>query len=968
MTRSGEFRPGSFAVLRLATAPVAAAAPTRAAPDPATATAGELLAYLRELLADPKLFEAIEVSSSSLARTLDKLLAEDSPGTTKPERAKLERAVLAVTRYLLRMSGRPTPFGLLAGVAPVQFDGTAKVRIGSAHTRSVAPDSGWLHTAQRQQLPDRVVANNLAEVRGDRLVLHYLRKLTDEEPGRQLSVANTPVVQLLREAAHRPIEYAVLRDRLLQAHPEASVADADELLGQLLDREILLAEYAQVPEVGREYALEGGRESWRAATAAAYGIVETAKPPLQVDLRLDADVRLPQSVADEAARAAEVLWRLSPQGGGLPRLLEYHEEFLDRYGTDRVVPVLELLDPHLGLGPPAGYRVPRGERPGADEPNNVYPATRDQTLAAMLGPSELVLDDALVDRLAGESDDTAPDSLDLCAQLLADSAEAVERGEFLLAATSGSVTAGAMIGRFASMLGLEEQLGELLTAGSGPLAVQLDFQPYEPRSGNVLRVPRLLPHLLSVGTFADPADPGVLDVRDVAVGTTGDRLYLTSPKVDRELRVIRPNMLNIVTGVPNAARFLAAVGLVGRRHWTPWQWGRLEVLPRLPRVRSGRTILAPALWRTDPALGSGKLDTCEWNDLLDRWRDQLEVPDVVRVSIFDHHLDLDLRVPMHRRLLRDQLRKQPESVVSETPAAYGAGLGSGSGSGSGFGLGVTAGHANELVIPLVSTAEQEAVQPNPSWRTANAPRIRHFPGGEWLYTKVYAMSDLHDGLLSGQVSRLVERMGAERWFFLRYRDPDAHLRLRFHAGDQAVLHDWAREAAAAGLIRTMVLDEYEPETVRYGGPEVLQAAEELFCADSRAVIEQLKLRTQGKLDLPIESLVALNHLDLLTSFGDLEQWFVDTYPIDLSNLVPQATRAEFSRLLADFQPLDCWQQRRVAAARYGEAVRSNPQAVMSVLHMHANRLLGMDRAAEDRAYGVLRAGLRRRLDQRRHGR
>ncbi len=952
MTRSGEFRPGSFAVLRLASAPGAAAAPTRTAPDPETATSGELCAYLGEVLADPKLFEAIEVSSSSLARTLDKLLAEGAPGPTKPERAKLERAVLATTRYLLRMSGRPTPFGLLAGVAPVQFDRTAKVRIGSTHTRSVAPDSGWLHAAQRSQLPVRVVANNLAEVRGDRVVLRYLRKLTDEEPGRQLSIANTPVVQLLREAAARPIEYAVLRDRLLLAHPEASVADADELLGQLLEREILLGEYAPLPEVGREYALEGGRQKWRAATAAAYEVVETAKPPLQVDLRLDADVRLPQVVADEAARVAEVLWRLSPQGGGLPRLLAYHEEFLDRYGTDRVVPVLELLDPQLGLGPPAGYRVPRGERSGGNEPNNVYPATRDQLLAAMLGSAELVLDDALVDRLAGESDDAAPDSLDLCAQLLAESAEAVERGEFLLAATSGSVTAGAMIGRFASMLGLEEQLAELLAAGSGPLAVQVDFQPYEPRSGNVLRVSRLLPHLLSVGTFADPVDPGVIDVRDVAVGTTGDRLYLTSSKVDRELRVIRPNMLNIVTEVPNAARFLAAVGLVGRRHWTPWQWGRLEVLPRLPRVRSGRSILAPALWRTDPELGSGKLDTREWNNTLDRWRDRLEVPDVVRVSIFDHHLDLDLRVPMHRRLLRDQLRKQPESVVSETPAEYGPGFG------------VTAGHANELVIPLVSTAEREVVPSNPSWRTANAARIRHLPGGEWLSAKVYAAADLHDGLLSGPVSRLVERMGVGKWFFLRYKDPDAHLRLRFHRGDPAVLHDWARDAASTGLIRTVVLDEYEPETARYGGPEALQTAEEVFCADSRAVIEQLKL----KLDLPIESLVALNQLDLLRSLGDLEQWFVDTYPIDLSNQVPQATRAEFVQLLQDFQPLDCWQQRRVAATRYGEVVRANPQAVMSVLHMHANRLLGMDRAAENRAYGVLRAGLRRRLDQRRHGR
>ncbi|MEV8373299.1 lantibiotic dehydratase [Kribbella sp. NPDC056861] len=927
------FRPGAFAVLRLAAAPAAAAVLAGTALDPATAEVEELRGYLSALLADEQLREAIEVSSPSLAAALSKLGVDAGPGSPAaagagsgaPDRAKVERAVLATTRYLLRMTGRPTPFGLMAGVAPIRFDQTAKVRIGADHTRVTSPDSGWQYTAERRRLPLRVVANNLAEVRGDRLVLHYLRKLTDDQPGRQLSMANSPVVRLVREAARVPIAYDVLRGQLLVAHPEASVADADEMLGQLLAREILLAEYPPVQ------------------------VTEA-----QVDLRLDADVRLPQAVADEAARAAGLLWRLSPPGDGLPDLASYHLDFLDRYGTDRIVPVLELLDPHLGLGPPGGYRIPRGERPAATAPNS-YPATRDQLLAAALAsntPGELVLDDALVDRLAGDSSDQAPNSMDLCAQLFADSPEALDRGDFLLAATSGSLSAGAMIGRFAGMLDLTEPLGELLGRHHDPLPVQLRFQPFEPRFGNVLREPQLVPHTLAVGTFADPDDPKVIDIRDVAVGTTGERLYLVAPKLGRELEVLRPNMLNIVTGAPNAARFLAAIGMAGRRFWTPWQWGRLEVLPKLPRVRSGRTILAPALWRTDPALTSTHLTDTDWRDQLDRWREQLAVPDVVRVTTFDHHLDLDLRLALHRRLFREQLRKDPNSVVSETPAQYGAGLG------------VTAGHANELVIPLISTATREAVPPNPSWRTANAPRARYLPGGEWLSAKVYLLDDLHDAFLAGPIDRLIERMGAERWYFLRYCDPGAHLRLRFHHGDPAILHDWASEAAEAGLIRTVVLDEYEPETVRYGGPEAIAAAEDLFCADSRAVIEQLKL----KLPQSREALTALNLGDLLSSLGDLDQWFLDTYPIDLSNELPPAERTAFIALQQDFEPLDCWQQRTAAARRYAEIIDGNKQAVMSVLHLHANRLAGMDRSAENRAYGLLRAGLRRQLDRRRHGR
>ncbi|WP_427884701.1 lantibiotic dehydratase [Kribbella sp. GL6] len=895
MTPPDQFRPGAFAVLRLAASPAAAAAPTRA---PA--------AHLRDLLADKSLLEAIELSSPSLAGTLRRFLRGEPL-----DAAKLDRALLSTARYLLRMTGRPTPFGLLAGVAPVTFASTTHVRIGTAHTRHVLPDAAWLHTTRRDQQPARVVTNNLTFVRGNRLVLPYLRKLTPETPGRELTVANTEAVQYIQAAAHHPIPYNTLLESLLAATPAATREDADHLLKQLLDKEILLGDHT--PE----------------ATPTAGGEV-------QVDLRVDAEVRLPLAVAEEAARAASLLWRLSPPGDGLPTLAAYHRAFLDRYGTDRVVPVLELMDPQIGLGAPAGYRIPVGERGREEVPDNTYPAARDEALAAALtGGDELLLDDALIDRLVGTSDDQPPDSLDLCAQLLADSPEALERGDFLLAATSGSIAAGAMIGRFAGMLGLEHQLTELYDV-PGPLAVQLEFAPYEPRFGNVLREPRVLPHRLAVGTFADPADPGVVDVHDVCVGTTGERLYLFSTKLRRELTVVRPNMLNVVTGAPNVARFLAAIGLAGRRFWTPWQWGRLEVLPRLPRVRSGRSILAPALWRTDPNLSTAT----DWDRTLDAWRERRQVPDVIRVGMFDHHLDLDLRVPLHRRLFRDQLRKEPSSVVSEPLTGYG----------------VTAGHANEIVVPLVSVADRPEVAPNPSWSTANHRPPRHLPGGEWLSAKIYLPADLQDALLAGPVRQLVERMDVGRWFFLRYRDPDAHLRIRFHQGDPAILHDWATDLVESGRIRTLVLDEYEPEVARYGGTDVMAAAEDVFCADSRAVLEQLKTQ------LPRESLAAFNILDLLEGFGDLQQWFVDTYSIDLSNAITPADRKAFLQVSDTF---DCWQQRRTAVEKYAGV---GMPAVMSVLHLHCNRLLGTARTLERRAYGLARVALKRRIDRRRHGR
>src|SRR5690606_11284356 len=51
-------------------------------------------------------------------------------------------------------------------------------------------------------------------------------------------------------------------------------------------------------------------------------------PPVQTDLRLDADLTLPAEVAREAERAAAVLWRLSTPVTA-PWLTGYHERFLE---------------------------------------------------------------------------------------------------------------------------------------------------------------------------------------------------------------------------------------------------------------------------------------------------------------------------------------------------------------------------------------------------------------------------------------------------------------------------------------------------------------------------------------------------------------------------------------------------------------------------------------------------------------
>src|SRR5687767_7300798 len=72
--------------------------------------------YLATLAADSHFRDAVEVSSPTLMRIWNRLLAGDAMHSTDRQ-----KAVRALTRYWLRATTRPTPFGLMAGVLWTEF-------------------------------------------------------------------------------------------------------------------------------------------------------------------------------------------------------------------------------------------------------------------------------------------------------------------------------------------------------------------------------------------------------------------------------------------------------------------------------------------------------------------------------------------------------------------------------------------------------------------------------------------------------------------------------------------------------------------------------------------------------------------------------------------------------------------------------------------------------------------------------
>lgn len=154
---------------------------------------------------------------------------------------------------------------------------------------------------------------------------------------------------------------------------------------------------------------------------------------------------------------------------------------------------------------------------------------------------------------------------------------------------------------------------------------------------------------------------------------------------------------------------------------------------------------------------------------------------------------------------------------------------------------------------------------------------RRVPGSRWLYAKIYTGVTLADALVVSLIKELEHRWCAsgkvDRCFFVRYADPDFHLRVRAR-GDPRMLLKEVLPAIRSCLEQRrdlwwrFQLDQYEPEVERYGGWEGMDCAERLFTSDSAFATRVLEIEHRlhrGAADRWIVGLAAIDRL--LDDFG-----------------------------------------------------------------------------------------------------
>jgi len=157
-----------------------------------------------------------------------------------------------------------------------------------------------------------------------------------------------------------------------------------------------------------------------------------------------------------------------------------------------------------------------------------------------------------------------------------------------------------------------------------------------------------------------------------------------------------------------------------------------------------------------------------------------------------------------------------------------------------------------------------------------------YPSDKWLYLKIYCGKAFANELIANVLPKLISMLKKEnlikKWFFIRYEDPDFHIRLRFENKEDAdqtlkfignILDDFIKR----DYIWRLTMEPYQREINRYGIANI-NLVEDLFFHDSTMVCESL-----GELNFNENQLILFSILSMDECFDNFKLNFHEKYTL-----------------------------------------------------------------------------------------
>ena len=866
--------------------------------------------FLKSFLDNPTFAEAVYLASPVLFR--EAILWKENK-ITDPK--KLQKIPLSLAKYYTRMCSRCTPFGLFAGCGVVEWSDETNIILSSKTQRNTRLD---MHYAG-------ALAQRLAEIPAVKMSLKYYPNSSIYQIGEDIRYVEYKYVEGRRTHQISAITWSDYIQMVLDLCTTG--AKINDLIPHLIDDEIsedeamafieeLIATQLLVNEL--EPAITGDEftQQVRKTLSPQGNLAEILDKIEQLLANIDQnnfnDVSAYQEVI-ETLNAFEVpfeegklfqtdlvkLFQENKLDKGFqdiilevynlsknlaekpenPKLKDFKTRFFDRYET-KEVPILFALDTETGIG--YGDAGKSNNTPITDRLN--LPVEANLTVkfqqnffqqylhklwleAYKNDAYQVDLQENDLKQYLKENPKTAPSS-SIMFRLTGD-----ENLPIYLEGISGSSAAN-LLGRFAhadkNVLEIVKDITSQEQANNSDVIFAEIVHLPENRIGNILLHPPFRDYEVPYLAKSSLGEEYQINLDDLmlSVDLQQDSIMLRSKRLNKEVIPRLSNAHNYSQNSLPLYNFLCDIQNqnIQQNFNLGWKnFGFNSVFS--PRLTYKNVVLELASWsfkRGDlKEIIDNKSDNLIENFL--QFRTKLNLPKLFVLADFDNELlvnsdnILSLKTFIDAIKNREKIELKEFFFDAEKSAVKNLDR-------QGFTNQFIASWMNEedIILPKLKPTENQ-IQRNFSF------------GSEWLYFKFYTGAKGGDLLLSQAVKPLIvelyEQDMINNWFFIRYADPEKHIRFRVQLRQLSNLGKVAEMIKTAiqpleneGVIWKIQVDTYQREIERYGA-DVMELTETIFCEDSMAVISMLD-KTWGDEREPIRWQWCLKLIDtFLNDFG-----------------------------------------------------------------------------------------------------
>lgn len=423
----------------------------------------------------------------------------------------------------------------------------------------------------------------------------------------------------------------------------------------------------------------------------------------------------------------------------------------------------------------------------------------------------------------------------------------------------------------------------------------------ESRTGNILMRPAFrkyeIPYLAK---SALPLEQQIT-LDDLFLCVKNNQLHLCSKRLNKQIIPRLGNAHNYSFNALPVYQFLCDFQTQNQRGGLFFDWGNLTTeFSFLPRVEIENVIVSSATWHLKKEQFQELLDKKESILILaKKWQEKWQMPGLVLLADGDNELLINLTDELSLKLFVAEIKKRPaislkEFLFDEKTAIVRDEQGNP--------------YTNEFIAilqkePTINptrhslrsdSVDKESVKSNGQIPDDFSVTLQNFRkdgnieyrgdlirtfslGSEWLYYKIYCGVKTADRILTEIIKPLTEHLLEQQlidsWFFIRYADPDVHLRVRFHFTDLnhigtviQLFKNAIAEYELTGLVWKVQTDTYQREMERYGANTMI-LSEQFFYYDSQCIVNMLDM-IDGDEGEEIRWLFAIKAVDvLLTDFN-----------------------------------------------------------------------------------------------------